>query len=520
MGKTKNPKPIPPRWETTTTSFWWDSLTEDEKQFASETFRLSSYLMSKKQDVVESETVFDVVIIGAGLTGVSTAYWLQELDPSLKIAIFEARAIAGGATGRNGGHCWPYYDEEDEEEYSDEEEMTEDEAKEYQQELKKSILWRFECSQIFEKFVREKLMAERGVDCQWFTTGGIYLVTKEDEMKECAEEMIRQQTEYNNYGDFSLWRKQDENPASHEMGQFLAREKEYLPLFHEAIGGFHQKAAGQYWPARATIAIAKLVKERNPQNVHIFTHALVASFKTLKSHNTSLLVEPEDSDICGMKFRVETKHVVHATNAYSNALLRGLIGVITPARGQVIASSPIMTESEHGKVPLILTPCSISMNEGWEYAIQRRADGRIVMGGMRWHSSVKEQEVGIFDDSKVDPQISTGLREKFRQSYVPESHKDATITHEWTGVMGCTCDGQPLIGRFPDKLLDPPQKGSNQWIAAGYGGNGMVQCFGAGKEIAEMVTGRKNKPDISLFDPERFADSDYLNQYKGRVEFE
>jgi len=143
------------------------------------------------------------------------------------------------------------------------------------------------------------------------------------------------------------------------------------------------------------------------------------------------------------------------------------------------------------------------------------------MGGMRWNSSVKSKEVGVFDDSTVDPQISAGLRERFKQSYLPDSLKsNVTITHEWTGVMGCTCDGQPLIGRFPDKLLDPPQKGSNQWIAAGYGGAGMVQCFGAGKEIAEMVTGKKNKPDISLFDPERFADPDYLNFYRGRVEFE
>jgi len=32
--------------------------------------------------------------------------------------------------------------------------------------LKKSILWRFHTSQNYEKFVKEKLIAERGVDCQ------------------------------------------------------------------------------------------------------------------------------------------------------------------------------------------------------------------------------------------------------------------------------------------------------------------------------------------------------------------
>ena len=34
---------------------------------------------------------YDVVIIGAGITGLSTAYRLQKEDPSLKIAILEKK---------------------------------------------------------------------------------------------------------------------------------------------------------------------------------------------------------------------------------------------------------------------------------------------------------------------------------------------------------------------------------------------------------------------------------------------
>ena len=47
----------------------------------------------------------DVAIVGAGYTGLWTAYYLHELDPSMRIAIVE-REIAGfGASGRNGGWC-------------------------------------------------------------------------------------------------------------------------------------------------------------------------------------------------------------------------------------------------------------------------------------------------------------------------------------------------------------------------------------------------------------------------------
>lgn len=45
----------------------------------------------------------DVVIIGAGLSGVSTAYHLLDANPSPpSIVLLEAREICSGATGRNG----------------------------------------------------------------------------------------------------------------------------------------------------------------------------------------------------------------------------------------------------------------------------------------------------------------------------------------------------------------------------------------------------------------------------------
>lgn len=55
----------------------------------------------------QSETLpqtADVVIIGSGITAISTAQHLLRLDESLKIVILEARRVLSGATGRNGGH--------------------------------------------------------------------------------------------------------------------------------------------------------------------------------------------------------------------------------------------------------------------------------------------------------------------------------------------------------------------------------------------------------------------------------
>lgn len=45
----------------------------------------------------------DVCIVGAGLTGLWTAYYLKMADPSLRITVLEAEFAGFGASGRNGG---------------------------------------------------------------------------------------------------------------------------------------------------------------------------------------------------------------------------------------------------------------------------------------------------------------------------------------------------------------------------------------------------------------------------------
>ena len=56
---------------------------------------------------LDGSTDADVAILGAGLTGLWTAYYLARRDPALRIVIVE-REIAGfGASGRNGAWCAP-----------------------------------------------------------------------------------------------------------------------------------------------------------------------------------------------------------------------------------------------------------------------------------------------------------------------------------------------------------------------------------------------------------------------------
>ncbi|MCB1389528.1 MAG: FAD-dependent oxidoreductase [Rhodobacteraceae bacterium] len=45
----------------------------------------------------------DVAIVGAGYTGLWTAYYLRRLDPSLRVTVLERHFAGYGASGRNGG---------------------------------------------------------------------------------------------------------------------------------------------------------------------------------------------------------------------------------------------------------------------------------------------------------------------------------------------------------------------------------------------------------------------------------
>lgn len=55
------------------------------------------------RSAIAKNNSFDISIIGAGFSGLWSAYHLKQLQPALKIAIFEKEYVGFGASGRNGG---------------------------------------------------------------------------------------------------------------------------------------------------------------------------------------------------------------------------------------------------------------------------------------------------------------------------------------------------------------------------------------------------------------------------------
>ena len=61
--------------------------------------------LARPSDPSPSRATVDVAIIGAGLTGLWTAWYLLQSDPGLRVVVFERETIGFGASGRNGGWC-------------------------------------------------------------------------------------------------------------------------------------------------------------------------------------------------------------------------------------------------------------------------------------------------------------------------------------------------------------------------------------------------------------------------------
>ena len=67
-------------------SFWWQQVG-----------------LPVPTDRLEGDAACDVAVVGGGLTGLWTAYYLHEADPGLDIRVLEAEFAGFGASGRNGG---------------------------------------------------------------------------------------------------------------------------------------------------------------------------------------------------------------------------------------------------------------------------------------------------------------------------------------------------------------------------------------------------------------------------------
>jgi glycine/D-amino acid oxidase-like deaminating enzyme len=175
---------------------------------------------------------------------------------------------------------------------------------------------------------------------------------------------------------------------------------------------------------------------------------------------------------------IEAEQIVIATDGSGRGLLPELDEALWPARGQVIATTPISDK---------LFECPHYARHGFDYWQQLR-DGRIVLGGFRDFSILTE----MTDDETTTEPIQDAL-DAFLVELLGELPE---VTHRWAGIFGLTQDLLPLVGSVPGH--------DGVWVAAGYSGHGNVFGLLCGELVAGALLGRID-PLLQLFSPARLV---------------
>ncbi len=369
----------------------------------------------------------DVVIVGAGLAGLSTAYWLHKLEPTWDIAIVDKGTMGSGASGRNAGFITCGSTEH----FS---RMTSAYGANKAEEIWKFTEYNHKL--MIDTFGPETLKKE----CEWKQEGSWTLAATNSEIEVIGNtvQMLW------NKGVTVQWHGPHELPK--EMRGFY--------------GGAYYKDDGEIHP------IKYLNLLRQEAGASIWTNHEVFDIDTSKD---SILVKTNTRDF-------ETNAGVLCTNAWSDQLFSWFKDKVTPMRGQIIVTEPVHQFLQPSYCNFVL-----------DYFRQLN-DGRVLIGGFR--NADEEREIGYSDE------INLTIHEKL-EAFLNEHFpilRGKRIDYRWTGVMGFSVDGYPMIGALNE---DP-----RVFYNVGFTGHGLGFTFATGESTARLMLEGK---DPGVFSGRRFG---------------
>ena len=282
----------------------------------------------------DSDGVADVVVVGAGFTGLWTGLALTETDPALQVVVLEAETVAFGASGRNGGFC--------------EASLTHGLAngiRHFPEELERLEAEGLEKLRDLVAFTRAN-----GIDCDLEETGTLTVADQAFQVDE-----------------FRAW--VDEAAAHGEHLEFMDRatvESElHSPLWK---AGLHRPPGRDVLldPAKLCRGLARVARERG---VRIHERTPVTRLERVAG---GVVV----TTAVGVRLRAD--QVVVATSAYSG-WLRRLRGLFVPVYDYVLVSEPL-TPAERTAVGWERRQGVSDANNQFHY-FRLTADDRILWGG-------------------------------------------------------------------------------------------------------------------------------------------
>lgn len=391
-------------------SLWWDNLPAGLKI-------LDRPVLSTDLDV-------DVAIVGAGYTGLWTAYYLAKQQPDLEIVIIDANYVGYGASGRNGGWCSALFPT-----------SIDKLGRKYGAELARAMQ---DTMHQTVSEVEQVVIAEH-IDCDWQRGGSLVFARSQLQQDRAIAEIAN-------------WEKWGYGPADYsylspaELADKANVSNNYGATFTKHVAAIH--------PAKLVRSLAKVVEHQG-----------------IKIYEMSPATRIDPGMVTTDNAVIRAKYVVRATEGYT-ATLPGTKRDLAPIYSLMLATEPLGDDIWQ-EIGLRQRE---TFSDGRNLIIygQRTSDNRIAFGGRGAPYHFGSKIESSFDlHATVHRELAKILVELF-----PILNGKA-ITHNWGGPLGVPRDWMASVG------LD---KNTGMAWAGGYVGDGVGTSNLAGRTLADLIT--------------------------------
>jgi glycine/D-amino acid oxidase-like deaminating enzyme len=421
-------------------------------------------------------TSVDIVIIGAGIIGISTAWFLSKRG--YKVVVCEKGKIAGEQSSKNWGWI---------------RQMGRDEA-ELPVMMESIRIW-------------EELSADIGSDLGFRREGSLYLCENEEDV-----------SRHDRFRSFA--------PAYGLESQLLSPQQLYGILHHTSrqwTAALHTPSDGRAEPAIAVPAIARACKTRG---VSILENCAVRSISTANQeidgvHTELGFIKCSSVVCCGGAWtssflyncgvhmpqltvkasvvRTAPAPLIFAGNASGSRLAfrRREDGGYTLAMGDYLEVFPSLQSLRQFKVFL---PLLRSSYKKLNFRLGGNSQEQFY-GKRTWQA----EEISPFENNRAlspVPAVKTIQRLRSILARQLPVLKDIEIVESWAGMIDATPDVVPVM----DKVSDI----NGLHIASGFSGHGFGIGPAAGKIMASLVENKGVEYDLSRFRLSRFSDGSTL----------
>ncbi len=329
------------------------------------------------------------VVLGGGIVGLSTAYFLSKKYPQRRIVVIERDSLSAGASTKNAGFAC----------YGSPSEILSDLEKMTKEEVVELVRFRYEGLRSLRNLLGDDNIG-------YIPCGGMEMFRPQDYLNydKCAHALSDLNAIVGEAIGFSPYSIQPTNPFEHFKGFIGA-------IFNNGEGAIH---TGMMMRSLKELCIRSGVEFMNGLNI------------------TQLNCEGNKPELICDDFSFKPERLFVCVNGFARTLMPDL--EVTAVRNQVVVTSKLEKSIPEG---------TYHIDEGYVYF--RPINGRILIGGFRNIDFENEttDKFGLTD--KIQEKLENFIRE-----YI--TNESVSIDFRWSGILGVGTKKSPIIKQYKDNV--------------------------------------------------------------------